>query len=331
MLLRSSPRPRSLQSLRMRYTMPALASEALLSSGETPPMAMTLSAPGMLSAICVTSIHHPLRAFERRAVGQLHGDHHVALVLGGDEAGRNLRQPPARQPDQRQRNHHHEAAALHHRADQPDVEPFRGFIDRVEPAEEEVLLAVGIVRPQPERALGRLQGRRVDGADDRRHGDDQGELAIHLARDPRHERRRQEHRHEHQRDADDRPEQLAHRVDARLLGSLAAFDVLRRALDHHDGVVHHDADGQHDGEEREQVDREAQQGHAGKGADDGHRHRGRRHQRRPPVLEEDHDDQQHEDAGLVERVVNLVHRLPHEHGRVERNRVVAGPAGKFLE
>ena len=37
------------------------------------------------------------------------------------------------------------------------------------------------------------------------------------------------------------------------------LDVMLHGLDHHDGVVHHQADGQHQAEERQRVDGKAQQ------------------------------------------------------------------------
>ena len=44
-------------------------------------------------------------------------------------------------------------------------------------------------------------------------------------------------------------------------------------LEHDDRVVHHDADGEHHAEERERIDRVAQQIEAGEGADQRYRHR----------------------------------------------------------
>ena len=58
---------------------------------------------------------------------------------------------------------------------------------------------------------------------------------------------------------------------ARIAASWArmpALDVVRRALDHDDGVVDDDADRQHEAEQRRQVDREAERRHGGEGADD---------------------------------------------------------------
>ncbi len=55
------------------------------------------------------------------------------------------------------------------------------------------------------------------------------------------------------------PEQFAHGIDARLLGRLPSLNVLRYAFDHDDGVIHDDADGEHDGKEGEQIDAETHQ------------------------------------------------------------------------
>ena len=87
---------------------------------------------------------------------------------------------------------------------------------------------------------------------------------------------------------------------------------MRRVFDNDDGVVHHDADGQNQGEQGHQIDREAQQGHGGKGADDGHRHGGGRDQGGPPVLQKHHDDDEHQDAGFIQGVVHRVDGLADE-------------------
>ena len=78
----------------------------------------------------------------------------------------------------------------------------------------------------------------------------------------------------------------------------ALLDVVGGALDHHDGVVDHDADRQHDGEQGREIDGEAERRHGGEGADDGDRHGGRRHQHGAPVLQEHQDDDEHQDRRL---------------------------------
>ena len=63
-------------------------------------------------------------------------------------------------------------------------------------------------------------------------------------------------------------------------------------------------------------------GHRGEGADDRHRHGRRRDQHGPPVLEEHQDHDQHQHAGLEQRLVDLVDRLLDELRRVERDVVL---------
>ena len=70
---------------------------------------------------------------------------------------------------------------------------------------------------------------------------------------------------------------------------LVLEDVLDR-LDHDDGVVDHDADRQHQGQQRDGVGREAQRQHDGEGADQRHRHGDDGNERGAQVAEEDEDD-----------------------------------------
>jgi hypothetical protein len=96
-----------------------------------------------------------------------------------------------------------------------------------------------------------------------------------------------------------------------------ALDVLQ----HHDRVVHHDADGQHHAEQRERVDRVAQHEQARERADQGNRHRDGRDQRGAPVLQEDEHHQEHQHHGLAQRDQHLADRHFHEARRVVGNRV----------
>ena len=95
----------------------------------------------------------------------------------------------------------------------------------------------------------------VDGADQGRRGDHQRELPVELAGDAGHEAR---------------PAGTPHistsvmpmigpisspiALIAASFGVMPVLDVLRHALHHHDRVVDHDADGEHEREQRQQVD-----------------------------------------------------------------------------
>ena len=93
----------------------------------------------------------------------------------------------------------------------------------------------------------------VDRGDEHRHRHGDGELAEQLAGDARQERDRDEHRQQHKRDGDDRSGDLAHGTLRRLAGRQLRMVLHHRldVLDDDDRVIHDDADGQHDGEQRD--------------------------------------------------------------------------------
>ena len=76
-------------------------------------------------------------------------------------------------------------------------------------------------------------------------------------------------------------------------------------LHHHDRVVHHDADGQHQGEQRDQVDGQPEELHHEEGADQRHRHGQDGDQRGTPVAQEQEHHQGHQDERVAERVQHL--------------------------
>ena len=114
-----------------------------------------------------------------------------------------------------------------------------------------------------------------------------------------------EHRGQDQRDRDDGTRDLLHGLEGRLLRRQAMLDVVDHRFDHHDGIVHHDTDGQHQAEHREGVDREAEQRKHREGRDERNRHRQQRDQRRPPVLQEEEHHQDDQYHRLEQRVGDL--------------------------
>ncbi|MNI33592.1 hypothetical protein D3C73_875500 [compost metagenome] len=79
-----------------------------------------------------------------------------------------------------------------------------------------------------------------------------------------------------------------------------SFDV----LDHDDGVIDDDADRQHQGEQRQGVDRIAQRQQDGEGADEGDGNGQHRDDGRTPGLQEDQDDDGHQDDGFDDDVLD---------------------------
>ena len=98
-------------------------------------------------------------------------------------------------------------------------------------------------------------------------------------------------------------------------------------LDHDNGVVHHDADREHQAEQREIVDGKAECGHRRKGADERYRNRNDRDYRRPPALQKHQHDDHDEQHRLIDGLDQLVDRLGDELGRVVTD-VVIEPLGE---
>ena len=91
-----------------------------------------------------------------------------------------------------------------------------------------------------------------------------------------------------------------------------AFDV----LDHHDGIVDDQTDRQHDGQQRKQVQGEAEHLHQKDAADQRHRYGHDRHQHRAyrTQKQEDHDDDDQQRIGerpghLVDRIADILRRI----------------------
>ena len=88
-------------------------------------------------------------------------------------------------------------------------------------------------------------------------------------------------------------------------------------FDHDDGVVDHDADREHETEQREIVDRKAERGHRREGANQRHRDRDDRDDGRTPSLQEDEHEAPDLKVGKVVQGCRL-HALALDVGAVER-------------
>ena len=111
--------------------------------------------------------------------------------------------------------------------------------------------------------------------------------------------------------------------DAALLRRHPVFlDMPLDVLDHDNRVVDDDAGGENDAEERQRVDGEAHQLDERERADERHRNRDRRDERRPPALEKQEHHQDDEHDRLDERDQDLADRLGDDLGRVEGDLVL---------
>ena len=89
---------------------------------------------------------------------------------------------------------------------------------------------------------------------------------------PGMKRGRHEYRRKNQCNADDGSGDLLHRLKGSRLGGEALLDVVLDRFHHHNGVIHHQADGQHHAKQRERVDGEAEQREEHERANERNRH-----------------------------------------------------------
>ena len=269
---------------------------------------------------------HRAGPLERGRRWELDGHPEQTLILVGDEAGWY----PA--PEEADSDHHDpDEQDRHHRAPDEqaghaDVTRRRGVEHAVEAAEEDAERAPrgagGLEEHGGERGR---QRERAERREEHRDRDGEGELLVHLPGEAAEERDGDEHGGEDERDPDDRRRHFFHRLPRGVAGAQAVLDVVHDGLDDDDRVVHDDADGEHEAEHRERVDREAQQREEDERANDRDRHRQQRDDRGPHVLEKDEDDERDEDQRLDERLHDLVDRgLDRRRGVVDDLVVQAG-------
>ena len=94
----------------------------------------------------------------------------------------------------------------------------------------------------------------------------------------------------------------------------------RDILQHHDGVVHHEAGGHRQGHQGDVVDGETGQGHDRERPEDRDRHDDRRDQRHACVTEEKEDHQRDEEDRKQQRALDLVQGAADGDGTVHRGR-----------
>ncbi len=102
-------------------------------------------------------------------------------------------------------------------------------------------------------------------------------------------------------------------------------------LQHHDGVIHHEAGGDGQGHQGEVVKAKAAQVHSRKGADQRHRHRHRRDQRRPSRAQEEEDHQDHQRDGDDQAVLDLIQRGADSGGAVLGDLQIDGRRDRLLQ
>ena len=101
----------------------------------------------------------------------------------------------------------------------------------------------------------------------------------------------------------------------------ALVDVVLHGFDNDDGIIDHQANGKHETEQRERVDRESERRKNDERSDERNRNREQRNQRSPPALQKDEDNDDHEAKRLKERQQYLVNAGRDGLGGVQRHAV----------
>ena len=283
--------------------------------------------------------HRLFGPLQRGRIGKLDRRQEIALVLVGNEAGRHPAEAPTGQVKQPAVDHQHQQAHAQQFSDRPQVSADgegKCLVEEPEePAEQEVETPARAGRGARAAGLSKMAhraGLRVSELNAERTV----ETAIVKANwrknrpvIPVMNTQGTNTRGQHQADGDHRRRDLGHRLMGGGARRHPLFDMVFRGLDHHDGVVNDDADGQHQAEQRKRVEAEPHQRHGGESADDGHRHGDQGDQRRTPVLQEHQHHHGHQQHGVAESVENLVDRLA-DVGRGVVVDVVLDPLGKSL-
>ena len=142
------------------------------------------------------------------------------------------------------------------------------------------------------------EDQRNQGRKNHRRHNGEGELTIDDAGRSTEKCHGKEHSGQNDCDCDQRNLNFPHRLYSRFLGRHVRIFIHQTLdiLDHHNGVIHQESDGEDEPEERHRIDREARSVEDSESAeqDDGHRNGG--DQGRAPALQENehHDDDQHD-------------------------------------
>ena len=183
------------------------------------------------------------------------------------------------------------------------------------------IMVLDVFHPQESRAQRRRQRQRQHGGEEDRDRESDRELAVNPAGRAGEEGHRQEHCDQDQRDPDDRTGDLVHRLARcrKRAEPFFAHDALD-ILDHDDRVIDEDADRQHHAEQRQHVDRKAEQPQAQTSAGQRDRDHQRRDQRRAPVLQEQEHDEKDQHHRLDQRLHHFLDRNLDEGRGIVRDR-----------
>ena len=173
----------------------------------------------------------------------------------------------------------------------------------VDPAAESPVLPG---RAEQARGHHRRQGQGDDSRDTHRAGQGEGEFPEQGAGQTALQADGRVDRGQGDGHGDDRAHQLAGTAQGGLHGGLALAQVTFHVFHHHDGVVHHQANRQDNGEQGEQVDGKAEDLHQEDRADERERNGHHRDEYRAQRAQEQEDDHHHDEQGVAQGLEDLV-------------------------
>ncbi len=285
---------------------------------------------------------HRIGARQRRAFRHFHAADQVQLILGRNKPAGNGFKHHARGTKQQQINRKHGPASAKRFAHQPLIAgraAVEKAVERTEnPAEQTIdkpgrEIFRGAVWLQQQRSQRRRERQRVDGGDHRGNRYRHRKLLVELTGHTGEERHRHEHRAQHQRNGDNRPGHFTHRLMRRRKRGKPLFDISFDVFHHHDGIVHHDTNRQHQPEQAQSIQRKAEQIENTERAHHRYRHRDQRNDRRAPGLQEQDHHQHNQHHRFQQRLHHRADRITHKHRRVVRRRpfhIVRESCGQFV-
>ncbi|MDT4838092.1 hypothetical protein FQZ97_718380 [compost metagenome] len=270
--------------------------------------------------------HLRLHDLERQAVVAADHADQLAGVLLRQEGFRHADEQEHVQRDGRQQAEQHQQRMLQRAIQAASVKTQHAFLQAAAETLQGVRLAPRLFGLEPARTEHRRQGQGHQQRDHDGHRQGDGKLAEQALDDTAHEQDREKHRDQRQVHREQGETHLACALECGVHRRFAGFYMPRDVLQHDDGVVHHEAGGDDQRHQRQVVQREAQQVHGGEGADQRHRHRQRRDQRRAPTSEEGEHHQNHQGHGDHQGALGLVQggadhrRTIHRHFQVDAGR-----------
>ena len=160
-------------------------------------------------------------------------------------------------------------------------------------------------RAQEARRHHRGQRQRHHQRDEDRHRQRHREFAEQPADHAAHQEQRDQHRDQRNADRYDGESDLAGAPEGGGERPLALLDIARNVLQHHDGVVDDESDGDRQRHQRKVIQRIAEHPHQRAGAEQGQRNRDARYDRCPDAAQEDEDHHDHQNDGDQESDLHI--------------------------